>query len=168
MGKLIKLTPLVIKIRELKGQGKKIGLITGCFDVLHAGHVELLRFAKKHTDILVVGLENDETIRLSKGPDRPIHDFAQRSLVMSELISVDYIFEIPITVKFAQSEEIRKQYVEMTMKISPDYLFTTKTADNYQKQKETGALEIGAKLLYFAGNHNTSTSKIAQKIKAEL
>ena len=168
MEKLIKLTPLAIKIRDLKLLGKKVGLITGCFDVLHAGHVELFRFAKKHADILVVGLENDETIRLSKGPDRPIHNFSQRSLVLSELSSVDYIFEIPITVKFGQSEDIREQYVEMTMKIKPDYLFTTKTADIYQKQKEAGAYEIGAKLMVFSGNHQTSTSRIAEKILKEL
>jgi D-beta-D-heptose 7-phosphate kinase/D-beta-D-heptose 1-phosphate adenosyltransferase len=52
---------------KLKKQGKTIGLITGCFDVFHIGHVETLNFAKKHCDILIVGLDNDRTVAINKG-----------------------------------------------------------------------------------------------------
>jgi len=168
MKKLKKLPSLIQTIKKLKRQGKRLGLITGCFDILHTGHVELLRFAKKHTDVLIIGLENDETIRLSKGSGRPIHNFTQRSNVLSELASVDYIFEIPIRVRFALSEEIKNQYVKLTMKIKPDYLITTKSADKYWQQKKTGAKEIGVKLLVFNGHTDISTSLITQKLQREL
>lgn len=63
---------------EARKVGKKVGLITGCFDVIHVGHVELFQFAKKHCDVVVVGLDSDETIKLNKGPARPIHNISQR------------------------------------------------------------------------------------------
>lgn len=49
-------------VKKHKNEGKEIGLITGCYDIIHIGHVELFRFAKKHCDIVIVGLENDEAI----------------------------------------------------------------------------------------------------------
>lgn len=63
---------------KAKKSGKTVGLITGCFDVIHLGHVELFQFAKKHCDVVVVGLDSDETIKLNKGPGRPIHNISQR------------------------------------------------------------------------------------------
>jgi len=75
-------------------KSKKIWLITGCFDVLHLGHIRLFQFAKKHVDYLIVGLEQDETIRLTKGNNRPIHDIQTRNSDIQEIKSIDEIFYI--------------------------------------------------------------------------
>ena len=81
-------------VKKLKMGGKKIGLITGCFDILHIGHIDLFKFAKNHVDFLIVGLDNDESIKLTKGKDRPLHNIKQRSELIAELNSVDFIFKI--------------------------------------------------------------------------
>ena len=77
--------------------GKRIVFTNGCFDVLHAGHVDLLEKAKNLGDILVVGLNSDSSINKIKGPHRPVNDFDNRAKVLSALHCVDYIvkFEEP-------------------------------------------------------------------------
>jgi len=80
------------KISEtLKKSGKKIIFTNGCFDVIHAGHIEYLREAKKLGDILIVGLNSDNSVKRLKGKTRPINDEKARAIVLSEFISVDYI-----------------------------------------------------------------------------
>lgn len=63
----------------------------GCFDILHPGHVALLQQARNLGDLLLVGLNADESVRKLKGPKRPIHDFAGRAQVLAALSVVDYI-----------------------------------------------------------------------------
>jgi len=63
----------------------------GCFDVLHAGHVEYLAWARSQGDALVVGLNEDESVRRLKGQARPIVPFAQRARVLLALRSVDVV-----------------------------------------------------------------------------
>jgi cytidyltransferase-like protein len=168
MTKITDITDLITLTANLKSNGKKVGLITGCFDILHVGHIELFRFAKKHVDVLIVGLENDETIRLSKGLDRPIHTLAQRSDVLSELQSVDYIFPIPITVKFADTQAIQNQYVSLVGQIHPDYLITSPTADHFWQQKQAGLQPLGIQLLKSPQTHPTSTTAVLHHLQKEL
>jgi len=78
--------------KKQKSCGKKTGLITGCFDVLHIGHIRLFKFAKKHVDCLIIGLDNDKTISLTKGKNRPINSIQHRLETISELKSVDMAF----------------------------------------------------------------------------
>jgi D-beta-D-heptose 7-phosphate kinase/D-beta-D-heptose 1-phosphate adenosyltransferase len=68
--------------KKLKAQGKTIGLITGCFDVFHIGHLQSICFAKTKCDTLVIGIDNDKSVKLSKGSKRPIFTARQRALVM--------------------------------------------------------------------------------------
>jgi len=166
--KINNLKTIVKQTTAIKSRHQKIGLITGCFDILHAGHIGLFRFAKKHVDVLILGLENDETIRLSKGPDRPIHTITQRSEVLSELVSVDYIFTIPITVKFGVAAEIRRRYVAMVSQIKPDFLITSPLADKYWTQKRDSLKPLGIKLLKFVQKHPTSTSAVLNHLQKEL
>jgi D-beta-D-heptose 7-phosphate kinase / D-beta-D-heptose 1-phosphate adenosyltransferase len=69
----------------------KIVFTNGCFDVLHRGHIEYLKFCKEHGDIVVVGLNSDSSVTALKGPDRPIHNQIDRAMVLAALESVDYI-----------------------------------------------------------------------------
>jgi len=72
-------------------QGRSIVFTNGCFDVLHRGHIEYLRFCKDHGDIVVLGLNSDRSVRRIKGPDRPINNQHDRAAVLAGLEAVDYI-----------------------------------------------------------------------------
>jgi D-beta-D-heptose 7-phosphate kinase/D-beta-D-heptose 1-phosphate adenosyltransferase len=63
----------------------------GCYDLLHAGHVQTLQFARSKGDLLVVGLNSDRSVRRLKGPGRPILPQADRSRVLAALEAVDYV-----------------------------------------------------------------------------
>lgn len=73
-------------------KGRKVIFTSGVFDVFHVGHLELLKAAKKMGDLLVVGVNSDDSVRrLGKGPDRPIHGIEDRMAVLRELRCVDMV-----------------------------------------------------------------------------
>ena len=79
------------KENDFKLHQQKIVFTNGCFDVLHFGHVHYLLEAKKLGDILVVGLNSDDSVRRLKGPTRPINGEKERAFVLASLAFVDYI-----------------------------------------------------------------------------
>ncbi|MBW2152959.1 MAG: D-glycero-beta-D-manno-heptose-7-phosphate kinase [Deltaproteobacteria bacterium] len=85
------LSELKVLAGELKSQGKRIVLTNGCFDLLHAGHVQLLSASKKLGDVLVVAIDDDRTVSKLKGPGRPVLKEQQRVRILSALDSVDYV-----------------------------------------------------------------------------
>jgi D-glycero-beta-D-manno-heptose 1-phosphate adenylyltransferase len=76
---------------ELRAAGKKIVVTNGCFDILHVGHVRVLNAARELGDVLIVGLNSDESTRRLKGPTRPVNNEADRAEVLVNLRSVDYV-----------------------------------------------------------------------------
>ena len=90
-GKVRQLEQLLPELMAYRRQGRTIAFTNGCFDILHAGHVSYLRQASKVADLLVVGLNSDDSIRRIKGDDRPVNREDDRILVMSELESVSYV-----------------------------------------------------------------------------
>lgn len=72
-------------------QGRTVVWTNGCFDILHVGHVESLKAARRLGDILVVGVNDDAHVRRVKGHGRPIHDLAQRIAILSALEVVDHV-----------------------------------------------------------------------------
>lgn len=76
--------------KDLKSSGKKIVFTNGCFDILHLGHIKYLSDSKKNGDILIVGVNSDESVRKLKGESRPINSESDRALILSELKSVDF------------------------------------------------------------------------------
>jgi D-beta-D-heptose 7-phosphate kinase/D-beta-D-heptose 1-phosphate adenosyltransferase len=91
LGKARTQAQLLPELSAYRSQGKRIAFTNGCFDILHAGHVQFLRQAREQADLLVVGLNSDASIQRIKGADRPVNQEADRILVLSELASVDYI-----------------------------------------------------------------------------
>jgi D-beta-D-heptose 7-phosphate kinase/D-beta-D-heptose 1-phosphate adenosyltransferase len=81
------------KILDIKSRHKhnKITFTNGCFDILHSAHIKLLQFAKSCGDILVVGLNSDESIKRLKGDSRPINLIDERSVILSLFDFIDYI-----------------------------------------------------------------------------
>ncbi|MBI3273390.1 MAG: D-glycero-beta-D-manno-heptose-7-phosphate kinase [Planctomycetes bacterium] len=71
--------------------GERVAFTNGCFDLLHAGHVQSLRFARAQADLLVVGINSDASVRRLKGEARPILSQAERAQVLAALEDVDYV-----------------------------------------------------------------------------
>ncbi|MGQ9366708.1 D-glycero-beta-D-manno-heptose-7-phosphate kinase [Azospirillum sp. ST 5-10] len=81
----------VERLCRWKMRGKRIGFTNGCFDLLHPGHVSLLAQAKAGCDLLVVGLNSDDSVRRLKGPTRPVQGESARATVLASLSSVDLV-----------------------------------------------------------------------------
>lgn len=80
------------KVRaELKSKNKKVVFTNGCFDLIHSGHVDYLVKAKQLGDVLIVGLNTDDSIRRIKGDKRPILKQDERAFIVSNLKPVDYV-----------------------------------------------------------------------------
>ena len=90
-GKVRTLDELLPELAAHRSRGRTIGFTNGCFDVLHAGHVSYLRSAAATADLLVVGVNDDDSIRRLKGPTRPVNPLEDRLLVLSELESVAWV-----------------------------------------------------------------------------
>ncbi|RLC30750.1 MAG: D-glycero-beta-D-manno-heptose 1-phosphate adenylyltransferase [Deltaproteobacteria bacterium] len=89
--KILETEALAEALISFRRSGRKIVFTNGCFDILHAGHVRYLSAARDQGDLLVLGLNSDESVRKIKGPRRPIVGQAQRAEVLAGLICVDYI-----------------------------------------------------------------------------
>ena len=79
----------------LRAQGKRLVVTNGCFDILHAGHVTYLDAARQQGDALLVGLNNDASVRQLKGEKRPINSEGDRAAVLAALEAVDAVCIFP-------------------------------------------------------------------------
>ncbi len=89
--KIATIDSLAETVRELKAGGKRVVFTNGCFDILHKGHVELFRAARKHGDVLVVAINSDGSVRRLKGPGRPVFDQSERAEVLIAMESVNFV-----------------------------------------------------------------------------
>jgi D-beta-D-heptose 7-phosphate kinase / D-beta-D-heptose 1-phosphate adenosyltransferase len=141
-------------VREAQKAGQKIVFTNGCFDVLHAGHVQYLQEAKKLGDKLIVGINSDASVQKLKGPTRPINPLDARIKVLEALSAVDWV--IPF------EEETPKKLIET---IAPDILVK---GGDYQIENIVGADFVKqrggtVKVLSFLNNY--STTNTIEKIK---
>jgi D-beta-D-heptose 7-phosphate kinase/D-beta-D-heptose 1-phosphate adenosyltransferase len=79
------------KLLQVLPKDKKIVFTNGCFDILHSGHVKYLKEAKSFGDILVLGLNSDDSVKRLKGESRPVNEFSDRAEVLAGLEAVDFI-----------------------------------------------------------------------------
>jgi len=142
------------KIREkLKQENKIVVFTNGCFDILHAGHVDYLLKAKLLGDVLIVGLNSDSSVRKLKGDRRPITTEKERAFVISQLKSVDYV------VLFDEDTPYN-----LISELIPDVL--VKGAD-WKIENIIGRDVVenkGGKVINIKFDINQSTSKIINKI----
>lgn len=146
--KTLKEVKLIVK--KMKENGQKIVFSNGCFDIIHAGHIKYLEEAKSFGDILILGLNSDKSIRLLKGPNRPINNENNRALILSSIEAVDYVVifgeETPYNL-------IRSIKPDVLVK-GGDYLDEDIVGGKFSKELKTTK--------YFSGQ---STTKIIEKIK---
>jgi len=91
MGEVLERGVLRERVGKERSRGRKIVFTNGCFDILHRGHAECLKRAKSFGDVLVVGVNSDESVRRLKGPGRPFFSQSDRASLLAELSSVDYV-----------------------------------------------------------------------------
>ena len=89
--KIKQLTELKELIKQAQAQGKKVVFANGCFDLLHGGHISYLEDSKNQGDILVVGVNSDQSIRGIKGQGRPVMPQQERLEILSFIECVDYL-----------------------------------------------------------------------------
>lgn len=167
-GKIKLLKELPIIVNKYKKGGKTIGLITGCFDILHIGHIELFQSAKSQVDILIVGVENDETIKKSKGVNRPVNNQDTRLRFLEAVQHIDYVFPITDTFDYSNEKDATRIHNNIVEIISPHFLITAKKADKYWKNKERRANKFGIKLLDINYQKSNSTTKIVEHLLSEI
>ena len=85
------LNEITVLSEELRARGKKIVFTNGCFDLLHAGHVRYLETAKSFGDVLIVGLNSDQSVSTLKGKNRPINMQMDRAYLLAAIEAVDYV-----------------------------------------------------------------------------
>ena len=89
--KIKTLPELLNTLKSLRRKKKKVVFTNGCFDILHAGHVNYLAKAKSLGDILVIGLNSDSSVKKLKGKSRPVVSQKNRAIVLSALCAVDFV-----------------------------------------------------------------------------
>lgn len=113
-------------IEHCKYLGMRIVLTQGAFDMLHIGHGRYLREAKKHGDLLVVGVDSDQKIKKRKGPERPVVPQEERIEMLTHLRYVDLVF----------LKELKDPKWSLIKAIRPDVLIVTKETYNRKQLKD--------------------------------
>ena len=136
-------------VEAARAAGQKIVFTIGCFDILHAGHVSVLEFSRAKGDVLVVGVNSDDSVRRLKGPTRPVNTQGDRALVLGALESVSAvcIFE----------EDTPYNLIKL---VRPDVL--VKGGD--YKPSEIVGREFAKKVVRFALLKGRSTTNIIKKV----
>lgn len=153
ISKVFTLHALCQATKKFQQQNKTIVFTNGCFDILHAGHVEYLQKAKMMGDFLVIGLNTDDSIKRLKGASRPVQTFTDRAAILSALSCVDFVVE------FNDDTPIH-----LIQAIKPDIL--VKGAD-YNLDNTVGAQDViswGGHVKHIALLEGRSTTSILNRL----
>lgn len=143
------------EIRNLKAKNKIIGFANGCFDLLHDGHLHLIKISKKNCDFLIIGLNSDDSVSRLKGTNRPIENQNKR---YENLLTLNYVDKVIIF-----DEDTPIELIEI---IRPDIIF--KGSDYKGKEIVGGDLikSYGGKVFLVSLVEGISTTKIIEtKVK---
>lgn len=91
MGQVLSIEELEDRIRGERASGQRVAMANGHFDLLHVGHLRYLRAAADQADVLVVAINNDDSVRRLKGPGRPLVPASERAELLAALEPVDYV-----------------------------------------------------------------------------
>lgn len=142
------------QVEAWKAAGKTVVFTNGCFDLLHPGHIDYLHKARELGDVLVVGLNDDESISRLKGATRPISPMGDRSIMLSALKSVDLV------VPFSEDTPLA-----LISTLLPDILVK---GGDYQPDDIVGAKEVrdnGGVVTVIAFVEGHSTTALIRRIQ---
>ncbi len=141
--------------RWRRGCTGRVAFTNGVFDLLHPGHVDVLRGARAEGDLLVVGLNSDASVRRLKGPERPVRTEAERAYVLGALECVDAV------VVFEQDTPL-----ELVQALEPDVIVK---GGDYSPDTVVGAREViarGGRVVIIPLTPGQSTTSIIEKLRA--
>jgi D-beta-D-heptose 7-phosphate kinase/D-beta-D-heptose 1-phosphate adenosyltransferase len=141
-------------VRDLKRSGRRIVLTNGCFDLLHAGHVQLFAAARELGDVLIVAIDDDASVRKLKGNGRPVIRAAERIRILSALDSVDAV------VVFA-SDELEA----LIDAIQPDVLVKGSNYESAQVRGGDRVVRHGGRVALVPISEEISSSRIIKNIQ---
>ena len=153
-GKILGAAAMRAERDRLRAEGKTLVFTNGCFDILHAGHVTYLQFARAQGDALCIGLNSDASVRRNKGPTRPVVSEENRAKLLACLRFVDYV------VVFDEDEP-----KDLVAKILPDVLVKGKDWAHYVSGREVVEAN-GGRVVLADLVPGLSTSAIVAKILA--
>jgi rfaE bifunctional protein nucleotidyltransferase chain/domain len=151
MSKILTIQEGIEIARKLKKQNKTIVVAGGIFDILHLGHINFLKKAKKYGDYLFILLEDDTRARREKGKERPINPQEDRAKILSSIQSIDYV----IMLKNMTNNDL---YDKIMVQIRPDIIATT-YGDPYVGHKKRQAKLVQGRVVYVIkrmSNHSTT------------
>jgi len=154
-GKVCAVDSLLRHLAWHRTRKQTIAFTNGCFDVVHKGHIEFLKFCKSHGDIVVVGLNSDASVKQIKGPDRPINSQHDRASVLAALETVDYI-----TI-FEESEPL-----ELIKKVRPEVLVKGRDWAEKGVVGRDFVESYGGKVVLAPLVEGKSTSSVIERIKS--
>ena len=131
----------------------KKGFTCSCFDLLHAGHILMLKDAREQCDYLIVGLQTDPTIDRPE-KNKPIQSFEERKI---QLEAVRYVDEIIVY-------ETEQDLYDLLKKIEPDVRIL---GSDYKNQPHYTGNDLGTKIYYHERNHNYSSTNLRREIVAK-
>ncbi len=143
--------------QSLKKRGRKVVFTNGCFDLLHSGHVHLFREAKRLGDVLIVGVNDDASVRRIKGPRRPVFTLKERLEILEAIQFIDYLVSF--------SQETPKEIISFLL---PDVL--AKGGD-WRLEEVVGREEVaasGGKVVLIPLLKGQSSSQILFRILASF
>lgn len=153
--KIVELSEISRIVSECKKAGNTVVATSGCFDILHAGHVQYLEKAKGYGDILVIFLNSDESVKLLKGADRPIVPENERAEVLSGLGCVDYICIF--------SEKDPRKCIEI---VKPDVWVKGADYKGVDIPEKSVLDSYGGEIEYAEFKEGCSSTNIIEKIKS--
>lgn len=140
-------------VEKLRKEKKIIVLTNGCFDIIHAGHVSSLTYAKEQGDILIVAINDDQSVRRLKGETRPILPLDMRAKVLCALRPVDFV------TAFSQDNA-----VGIIKAIEPDVYVKSEEYDLLKTPEGIEVSKYGGKLISSPQLPRISTTAIIEKI----
>jgi rfaE bifunctional protein nucleotidyltransferase chain/domain len=130
----LSLDELERRVSEDRAAGQRIVFTNGCFDVLHRGHIASLRQAKQLGGVLVVALNDDNSVRRLKGPRRPVNTASDRATVLASLEFVDYVVVFDSDTPISLIERLRPDVYAKGGDYTPDMLEETRAVRSYGGQ----------------------------------
>lgn len=158
MGKIVTTEQLQNEIKRQKSRKQKLILLGGCFDILHAGHIDFLNAAKNLGGEIILLLESDQTIHKLKGKGRPVNTQADRAKVLAHLHMVSIV--VPLSPHLSNDD-----YSKLVNTIKPDIIAVTANDPLIERKKEQAAAVNGRVEVVTPRITGYSTQHIISKIK---
>ncbi len=152
---MLSLQALLQELDYRRRLGQRIAFTNGCFDVLHAGHVQYLQEARAQADVLVVGVNSDASVQGLKGKTRPVQSLPARATVLAALQAVDFVAVFDDETPLALIERVR-----------PDVLVK---GQDYRKEEVVGADFVesyGGRVHLAALHQGYSTTRLIEQMRA--